>query len=58
MATAVTITVPMQLSKETKGSFRYDAVEEDAPMRDVYVRKSAFNGAGAPHKVSVTLTSE
>lgn len=31
MATAVAITVPMQLSKETKGSFRYDAVEEDAP---------------------------
>ena len=36
MAAAPAITVPMNLSKETKGSFRYAAADNAAPIRDVY----------------------
>jgi len=57
MAATPAITVPMNLSKETKGSFRYDAADDTAPIRDVYVRKSALPGEAAPRQVQVTLTA-
>lgn len=57
MANTSATTVPMNLSKETKGSFRYAAADDTAPIRDVYVRKSARPGDAAPRQVQITLTA-
>ena len=56
MKNPAAITVAMTLSKETTGSFRYDAAEKTAPIRDVYIRKDALAGAAAPRQVEVTFT--
>ena len=48
MAATPAITVPMNLSKETKGSFRYDAADDTAPIRDVY--SASRPGEAAPRQ--------
>ena len=50
-----TIKVQMTHTKETSGTHRYDAADRDAPMRDVYIKKSAFNGSSAPRSITVTI---
>lgn len=46
----------MELARETKGTFRYESDEEDAPVTTLYVRKSAFDGAAAPQTITLTIT--
>ena len=36
------ITIPIKLSKETKNTYRYDAVEEDAAVSNLYIQKKAL----------------
>ena len=55
MSQPAEITVTMNLSKETSGSYRYDAVEDTAPIRDVYVRKAGMPNGAVPRQVEVTL---
>lgn len=50
-----TIKVAMTHTKETPGAHRYDAADRDAPMRDVYIKKSAFNGDAAPRSITITV---
>ena len=38
------IIVTIRLSKETKNTYRYDAVEEDAPVSNLYIQKKALPG--------------
>ena len=53
-----TIKVPMTHSKETAGAHRYDADDRDSPVRDVYIKKSAFNGVKPPQSATVTIEFE
>ena len=55
MANPAEITVTMNLSKETKGSYRYDAVEDAAPIRDVYIHKPGLPGGAVPRQVEITM---
>ena len=49
------IIVTIRLSRETKNTCRYDAVEEDAPVSNLYIQKKALPGS-APLELEVRLT--
>jgi hypothetical protein len=50
------ITVTLEKSKETKGTYRFDSPDSDAPITSVYVRKSAFAGGSVPARIVLTVT--
>lgn len=49
------IKVRLQLSRETKNTYKYDA-RGDAAIRTVYVQKDAVAGGSPPREVDLTLT--
>jgi hypothetical protein len=49
------ITVTLEKSKETKGTYRFDSPNPDAPVTSIYVRKSAFNGGAVPSRITLTV---
>ena len=51
------ITITVKLSRETKNTYRYDAVDEDAPVGNIYVQKKALTG-GAPPQMKLQLTAK
>ena len=51
------IIVTVRLSRETKNTYRYDAVEEDAPVGNLYIQKKALPG-GAPEELELRLTAK
>ncbi len=51
-------TFTMQLSKTTKGTAVYDSAEPSAPVRTLYVSKTALDGASAPPSVTVSISPE
>ena len=53
-AKAVTIDVPMTLTKETKGTYVFGADEDDAAVTTVYVRKSGFPD-GPPTNITLVI---
>ena len=42
-------------NKELKNSYRFKAVGDGHPITDVYIAKRAFNGEGAPQRITVTI---
>ena len=42
------VTVRLYLTRETKGTFRYDTDDQDAAIRSQYIRKSAFGNGKLP----------
>ena len=55
MSTDKPITIIVKLSRETKNTYRYDAVDEDAPVGNIYIQKKALPG-GAPPQLKLQLT--
>ena len=51
------ITITIKLSKETKNTYKYDAVEEDAAVSNLYIQKTALPG-GAPPELEIRLTAK
>ena len=51
------ITIAIKLSKETKNPYRYDSVEEDAAVSNLYIQKKALPG-GAPPELAIRLTAK
>ncbi len=49
------ITVTLEQSKETKGTYRFDAPDPNAPVTSIYVRKSAFEGGAIPKRIVLML---
>jgi hypothetical protein len=49
------IKVTLDKSKETKGTYRFDSPNPDAPVTSIYVRKSAFNGGAVPNRILLTV---
>ncbi len=52
------ITVTLEKSKETKGTYRFDSPNPDAAITSIYVRKSAFDGGAAPKRIVLTVQEE
>jgi hypothetical protein len=50
--TAAKIEVAMNFTKETPGTYRFDAVDPDAPITNVYVKKAGMPD-GAPKTITV-----
>ena len=57
MSTNKPIIITVKLSRETKNTYRYDAVDEDAPVSNLYIQKKALPG-GAPAEMEVQLTTK
>ena len=48
------LTIRMKLHRETKGTFVYNAVKDDAAVTTVYVKKDAYPD-GVPKKIVVAI---
>ena len=51
------IGITVKLTRETKNTYRYDAVDEDAPVGNIYIQKNALPG-GAPPQLELQLTAK
>ncbi len=51
------ITITVKLTRETKNTYRYDAVDEDAPVGNIYIQNKALPG-GAPPQLELQLTAK
>ncbi|HLH76787.1 MAG TPA: hypothetical protein VKV28_08280 [Candidatus Binataceae bacterium] len=51
------ITVVLDKGKETKGTYRFDSPDPNAPITSVYVRKTAFEGGAVPERIVLTAAS-
>ena len=49
------ITVTLDKSKETKGTYRFDSAKADAPITSLYVKKSAFDSGAVPKRIVLTV---
>jgi hypothetical protein len=52
------ITVTLDKGKETKGTYRFDSADPNAPITSIYVRKSAFDGGVVPKRIVLTVHEE
>ena len=57
MSTDQPITITVKLTRETKNTYRYDAVDENAPVGNLYIQKKALPG-GAPPQLELRLTAK
>jgi hypothetical protein len=49
------ISVALEKGKETKGTYRFDSPDPNAPITSVYVRKTAFEGGAVPERIVLTV---
>jgi hypothetical protein len=50
------ITVTLEKSKETKGTYRFDSSDPNAAITSLYVRKSAFADGSVPSRITLSVT--
>lgn len=50
--------IKFEFEKETKGTFRFKALEEDAGISTVYIKKSAIKELGLNLKDTLVITLE
>ena len=51
------IIVTIKLTRDTKNTYRYDAIDEDSPVGNIYIQKKALPG-GAPPQLELQLTAK
>jgi len=51
------LSIKMELNKETKRMVRYESTDDDSPLGNVYIAKSAFPN-GFPDSIVVTAFEE
>jgi len=49
------VTIVLEQDKETKSTIRFAAVEEDAPVEQVYVSKAFAEKLPQPRTISITI---
>ena len=49
MNTNKPITITVKLTRETKNTYRYNAIDEDGPVGNIYVQKKALLGGAPPY---------
>ena len=52
------ITVTLEKSKETKGTYRFDSPDPNAAVTSIYVRKAAFDGGAVPRRIVLMVQEE
>ncbi len=52
------VVVTLEQVKETKGTYRFDSPDPDAPAANVYVRKSAFGSGPAPRRITLVVEGD
>jgi hypothetical protein len=52
------ISVTLEKSKETKGTYRFDSPDPNAAITSVYVRKSAFEDGVVPKRIELTVQEQ
>ena len=57
MQPTVPIAITLKLTRETKNTYRYDAVDEDAAVGNIYIQKKALPG-GTPPQLELQLTAQ
>ena len=55
MSANESIIITVKLSRETENTYRYDAVDEDAPVSNIYIQKKGLP-SGAPPQLDLQLT--
>jgi hypothetical protein len=51
-------TVTLEKGKKTKGMYRFDPPDPNAPITSLYVRKSAFADGAVPARVVLTVAEQ
>jgi hypothetical protein len=49
------LVVKMELARETKNTYRYEATDEDASVTTLYVMKEAADAAGLGSNITLTV---
>lgn len=49
------MSVTLEKSKETKGTYRFDSADPNAAITGIYVRKGAFDGGPVPKRIVLTV---
>lgn len=52
------ISVTLEQSKETKGTYRFDSPDPNAHITSIYMRKSAFGNEPIPNRIVLTVQQE
>jgi hypothetical protein len=52
------ISVTLEQSKETKGTYRFDYPDPNASITSIYVRKSAFGSEPVPKRIVLTVQED
>ncbi len=50
------VKVEMKKEKETKNTFRYQALKEDSPIPTLYISKSALAELGNPESITLSVS--
>ena len=48
MMTDKSISITVELTRETKNTYCYDVVDEEAPVGNIYIQKKALPGGSSP----------
>lgn len=54
---AAELRVKLNFTKETPGTYRFDAADPNAPITSLYIRKAGLP-PGAPKAITVTVETE
>ena len=52
------ISVTLEKSKETKGTYLFDSPDPNAAVTSVYVRKSEFDSGAVPKRLVITVRDQ
>ena len=52
------ISVALEKSKETKGTYRFDSPDPNTLSTSAYMRKSAFDSGAVPKRIVLTVQEE
>jgi len=52
------ISVSLEHSEETKGTYRFDSPDPNAVITSICVRKSAFDGGAVPKRIVLKVQEE
>lgn len=51
----ITLAIPMKFNSEKKHSVRYDAIDKDAAIQNIYLMRSSFTNASIPQTITVKV---
>jgi hypothetical protein len=49
------VTVTLEKSKQTRGTYRFESPDPNAAITSIYVRKTAFDGGAVPTRILLSV---